>query len=155
MHRPPAVSYTVGRSSGHLVLVALLVCAAVAATVLLAQSAAPPLTKWVVLSILTFSALLALAGWLRSCTGVLRWDGEAWLWTGFGDVAVNHSALVLDFQQLMLLKLYSEDGAVAWLWLQGANGNRQWLALRRAIVAANHRIPPQSHNSLAPEGDRL
>jgi hypothetical protein len=85
----------------------------------------------------------------------LRWDGQAWLWTGFGDVAVDHSALVLDLQQLVLLKLHSAEGAVAWLWLQGASGNRQWLALRRAIVAADLRTPPQSHDSLAPEGDRL
>jgi hypothetical protein len=155
MPRPPAVSYTVGRSSGHLVLVVVLVCAAVAATVLLAQSATPPLTKWVARSILTLSALLALAGWWRSGIGVLRWDGQGWLWTGFGDIAVHHNALVLDFQQLILLKLVSEDGAIAWLWLQGANGNRQWLALRRAIVAASHRTPQQSHDSPAPEGDRL
>jgi hypothetical protein len=128
---------------------------AVAATVLLAQSAAIPLSKWGVLILLSISTLLALQGWWRSSAGVLRWDGEAWLWTGFGDVAVRHSALVLDFQQLILLKLFSEDGAIAWLWLQRANGNRQWLALRRAIVAANHRTPPQSQDRFAPEGDRL
>lgn len=155
MHRPPAVSYTVGRSSGQLALVALLCGVAVVATALLTQSAASPLAKWGVLSILAISALLALVGWWRSCTGVLRWDGQAWLWTGFGDIAVHHSALVLDFQQLVLLKLVSEDGAVAWLWLQGASGNRQWLALRRAIVAANDRTPPLHDGSLAPEGDRL
>lgn len=155
MHRPPAVSYTVGRSSGHLALVALFVCLAVAATVLLAQSAASPLAKWVALSIVIIVTLLALAGWWRSGTGALRWDGEAWLWTGFGDVAVHHSALVLDFQQLILLRLVSEDGSVAWLWLQGSGGNRQWLALRRAVVAANLRTPAPSHDSLAREGDRL
>lgn len=155
MHRPPAVSYTIGRSSGHLVFVAALCGAGVAAVTLLMQSDAAPLSKWVTLILFLVVTSLAVADWWRSDAGALRWDGQALHWTGFGDMAVHHSALVLDLQQLILLKLVSCDGSVAWLWLQGTRGNRKWLALRRAIVTANYRTPPQNHDSLAPEGDRL
>ncbi len=136
-------------------LVSFLGCAALAAMALLAQSAATALSKWVVLIVLLVATSYALVGWWRSNTGVLSWDGQAWFWSGFDDVAVRQSALVLDFQQWMLLKLHSADGAVAWLWLQSESADRPWLALRRAIVAADRPIPPQAHDVLAPEGDRL
>jgi len=95
-----------------------------------------PFFRWIVLPVTGCCTILALTGWARSATGTLQWDGQHWLWTGFDDTPVRQTLSILDFQGLVLLKVTSEMGEVAWLWLQGRMNDAHWLAVRRAVVAS-------------------
>lgn len=139
MHRPPAVSHTLGRSSWHFRLLSVLSGLALVAAVLLVQSHPDGIFPWIVYPTVLFFMGLAFAGWLRSATGVLQWDGQHWLWPEFADPPVRHTVLVLDFQSLMLVKMTSERNSVVWLWLEGSMGDARWLAVRRAVVASQDR----------------
>ena len=112
----------------------LICCVACVALIGIWQSAAVETAKWLTLVALVASSGWALADWYFTESGRLQWDGQQWLWSGFGDTPVQRLALALDFQSLVLVRLHAEGFAVRWLWLEGRRRNRQWLALRRAIV---------------------
>jgi hypothetical protein len=84
--------------------------------------------------VLVIAGAIALWGWRKAVTGRLQWDGEHWLWTEFGDAAIQRMSIVLDFQRLLLLRVESEGGAVQWLWLESKASDRSWRALRRAVI---------------------
>lgn len=134
MHRPPAVSHTVGRSSWHLGVIAALSGVALLSAALLASSNSLPALRWSVFPVVACCMAWVLFGWARSASGKLQWDGQHWLWSGFADAPVHQAQLILDFQGLLLLKVTNEMGDVAWLWLQGRMNNAHWLAVRRAVV---------------------
>jgi hypothetical protein len=91
-------------------------------------------SKIAVMVSLTLFGLLAVKDWFYTEQGRLRWDGQQWLWSGFGDVPVQQLSVLLDFQRLILLKLQANPGDVRWIWLEAPKRGRQWLAIRRAIV---------------------
>jgi toxin CptA len=136
MHRPPAVSHNVGRSLWHFGVIAVFAGLALLAATQLALFHSVWVARWAPFIALALCFSLALIGWARSPCGKLQWDGEHWLWSGFAETPVRQIAAVLDFQGLMLLKVTSELGDVAWLWLQGRMKNPQWRALRRAVVSS-------------------
>jgi hypothetical protein len=138
MHRPPAVSHTVGRSSWHLYLIASLAVIALVCAAALAFSSTSPIFSWLAFAAVLCCTVVALTGWSRSSSGKLQWDGQHWLWSGFADIPVCQTLPILDFQGLLLLKVTSEMGDVAWLWLQGAMNDAHWLAMRRAVVASQN-----------------
>ena len=155
MHGPPAVSHHIGRSQWYFGMLATLWSVALCVSVLLLQTPLAPEALWSILLALGLSCALSFAGWIRSDTGTLQWDGQHWLWPGFGEAPVQRMRLVLDFQKCILLQLRSEDGHVAWLWAQAGTSHHQWLAVRRAVVAAQRtrREPEQRQQQL--DGEKV
>lgn len=80
--------------------------------------------------------VMAWHAWRNAPSGRLQWDGQHWIWSGFGETPVRQLTLHLDFQGLMLLQIQSESGVRQWLWLERTRQNSSWIAMRRAIVAA-------------------
>lgn len=134
MHRPPAASHSVQRSRWHGVGIVSICLIAVGAVAGFWQSAADIFPKCTVLACLVLSGAWAAKDWVYAEQGLLRWDGQQWLWSGFGDVPVQKLFVVLDFQRLILVKLHADHLGVRWLWLEAPRRNRQWLAMRRAVV---------------------
>ena len=139
MHQPPAASYSVIRSRWYFFCIVLIWLIACFACVGLWLSAANRVAKIGAFVCLGVFGAWAAKEWLSTEQGLLRWDGQQWLWDGFGDTPVQQLSLVLDFQILMLLKLRANHNDVCWLWLEAPTKrpkDRQWLAVRRAIVGA-------------------
>lgn len=136
MHRPPAVSHTVGRSPWHLGVIAAFAGLALFAANQLARSNSVLGSHWVPFIATAMGLALALSGWAFSPSGKLQWDGQNWLWSGFVETPVRQTRSVLDFQGVMLLKVTSDFGDVAWLWLHGRMDDANWRSLRRAVVAS-------------------
>lgn len=91
---------------------------------------------------------LAVLLWLGLCTvgaswrfqkaanGQLRWDGERWHWSDSQDYAVTKFDCVVDLQRFLLLRIVCDQGPQLWLWLYSPAMDGRWLALRRAVMAA-------------------
>jgi len=150
MHRPPAVSHTVGRSPWQLGVIAALAGLALLAATQLALFNSVLGARWAPFLALVMCSALALAGWMRSPRGTLQWDGQHWLWSGFPETPVRQALLVLDFQGVMLLKATSDLGDVVWLWLQGRMDDTQWRSLRRAVVSSQASQAPSEGLSHKP-----
>lgn len=140
MHQPPAVSHNVQRSRWHLIGILVIWFVALAASAALWQSSADTPLKSSVLASAVSLGVWAVKDWFQSERGSLRWDGQQWLWSGFGDFPVQHLFVVLDFQRLILVKLRTSSLGVRWIWLEASVSNRQWLAMRRALFATVTRL---------------
>ncbi|MEY4345621.1 MAG: hypothetical protein RL032_1453 [Pseudomonadota bacterium] len=134
MHQPPAASYGVQRSRWHLICIVVIWLVGAAACAEFWQSTADISLKSTVLGLLVLSLAWAVKDWFYTERGLLRWDGQQWFWSGFGDFPVQRLHIVLDFQSLILVELRADSWGVRWLWLEAPGQNRQWLALRRAMV---------------------
>jgi toxin CptA len=134
MHRPPAASHSVQRSRWHLTCIVSIILIAMAACTGFWQSTVDFSFKCTVFAFLVLSGAWAAKDWFYAERGLLRWDGQQWLWSGFGDVPVQRLFVVLDFQRLILVKVEADHAGSSWMWLETPHRNRQWLALRRAIV---------------------
>ena len=141
MHRPPPISVTVPRADWQWRVICCLWGVGVLASVAFVQQQT---TTWprvlLPLSCLLVGAV-AWRAWKNTLTGRLQWDGQCWYWTHFDGLPVRELSILLDFQRLLLVKLVSQQGDVTWLWLQAAQMDRHWLALRRALVDGA-RSPP-------------
>ncbi|MBP9904273.1 MAG: hypothetical protein KBF66_01855 [Rhodoferax sp.] len=137
MHSAPAVSYPMGRSRFHGLLL-----------LLIAGSGALSLSAWVLQSdplrwqhgvaALIWSLGVVVAGWrwYSAPTATLIWDGEAWCWVLGARSRPVKPEVALDFQWLLLLRLSgSADRADWWVWPEHAADPLRWLALRRALFA--------------------
>lgn len=140
----PAVVFPVARSRWHLRLVVLLSLLGLAAVTAIAIDQRLPGMPLVLLGCVVFASCgTALWTWQQSPVGYLRWDGQEWFWSGFGDARRPcRVVLRLDAQYCMLLSLHAHghgDGRLrTWLWLDTIPGpaNAQWLALRRAVLSS-------------------
>ena len=147
MHRAPAVSFSVTPSPWHVRLILVLwLLGCVAALVFLMQSPLHPETLALLLASLALSGAVALVGWKKTPCGLLRWDGQAWHWSVFADADPCHVTLLLDFQKVMLVRVYSMAGRRQWLWLDASQAGKAspWIALRRAVVGSR-RLPGKAH----------
>ena len=142
MYNAPAVSFPVGRSGFHGLLVLLIWLAGVvvcAAWLILLDSAGWRLT----LASFTLAVVGLIAGraWWLSPQGLLCWDGQVWrleaseLVHPTGSKWVGDLAVHLDFQFFMLLSLRNKVAGLHWFWLSRSGDARIWLALRRAVHA--------------------
>jgi hypothetical protein len=137
MHQPPAVSFTVTRSKRHFVfLLAIWLLAAFSLLAVLLTVALTLLTKVVVIVCLACSGLWAMSEWKCVGQSSLFWDGTRWHWSGFESAPVEQLAIVFDFQKVVLVRIYASGYGVRWLWLDAPVRNRQWAAMRRALVGA-------------------
>jgi len=145
----PPVVYPVGRSARATVFVAVLCIVALALNVAwsLAGANASPEWAWVILA----SATAALVWhWARPTRGQIEWDG-GWLWRSSAypqGTPLHWPEVVLDAQQLMLVRLRNADGAIWTLWLDASTQPQYWLDLRRALLAtprpADRDEPPKT-----------
>lgn len=135
MHRAPAVSWDVRPAAWrfHFLILWVACGGLIVALFLLLQ----PWGIRAVALLLAYlaSVLCAAMAQCKTCTGVLRWDGEHWYWSGFEDQAVSQATCVLDLQHRVLLRIQGTTGKVHWLWLQSLAMDSRWLAFRRAIVS--------------------
>ncbi|MDD2924188.1 hypothetical protein [Rhodoferax sp.] len=136
MHHAPAVSYPVGRSRFHGLLVWAVIMALVAALTAWTLQADAVLARHVVAAVLgLLTAAGALRQWWLTPVGNLTWDGQDWRWTSGGDPQVVDVAVVLDGQSALLLCLRTPRQQLSLVWPERRMAPPRWLALRRAVFA--------------------
>lgn len=158
MHRPPAVSFQVGRSRWHARILSAGVLLAAVSLCALVWSAAAEFPAWAVWGqafLILLTAASAAWSWHRSPVGTLRWDGEHWLW-GMSQAAspVSGLRMVFDFQRLVLVALRRTGPYPLFLWLEPRGGTppQTWLALRRALVHSTVHGARSPSQAADPEG---
>ena len=100
-------------------------------------------THALMLLVLRFGWVLfcALRAWWNTLAGELAWDGSAWRWSLWSQVESCRVQWTVALPGLTVIRLSRERGSVQWL-VAGPCVQRhpQWLALRRALVAADQRV---------------
>lgn len=97
--------------------------------------------RWFAGFCLLVGVAAAYWGWIRTQTGLLRWDGADWSVELPGGATASPPRLVdgltvqFDFQFFLLLRLDSAGGRSQWLWLDSWSQKRDWHALRRAVFS--------------------
>jgi hypothetical protein len=130
MHAPPAVSFSVGRSTVHgRCLAATLLLSLVVGVLWLDQAADPGWRQVLYLLLFLVTSGLAISQWRRAPTGQLQWDGRVWHWSAWPDAACSLQVRV-DGQSWLLASLCSEAGSTLWLWLERQSDVASWPALR-------------------------
>lgn len=150
MQRPPAASLKVSRSNrlgcffGSLIfLFSLAPLHAVWSEQALWRSSAIAVI-WLLLS------SVLLLSWRRMPSGSLRWDGEAWHWSGSAQ-SIQAVRIQYDFQQCMWIQVRVESGPQFGVWLEAGKAQpEQWRALRRALVwsdeVGSHASQAETHS---------
>jgi toxin CptA len=145
MHSAPSVSFPVGRSpfqGAVLLLVWLLGCGATGLWWF--HSASPgwrPAAAWLLLGA---AGGFAAWNWRRTRSGVVRWDGQSWDWSGEPHAKAGAVQVSLDLQRCLLLR-WKSGKASHWLWLERDAGVERWDDLRRAVYSrARIEAPPES-----------
>lgn len=148
MHLPPAAAWPVdsarwlGRALGALALAAALANLYFGLRLGWGASSIGLMT---VSAVCTAGAAMGLS---TATKGQLRWDGERWYWSDGQDHAVIRLACAVDLQHFLLLHIALERGAGRWLCLHSPAMDGHWLALRRAVVAAQQSRYQASARSL-------
>ncbi len=146
MHKAPAVSYPVGRSSMRTACLLLpwvlagLVCAAWAL-----QSAPFVAAHGLALLLWLGGAWLLHAELRRPVEGLLGWDGQSWSWEVRGQRQSGEVRARLDWQQGLLLEFLPLEGRGFWVWPERREAPLMWDGLRRAVYAplAVSSTPPE------------
>lgn len=136
MHGAPAVTYPVGRSRFHLVVIGLaLLFGVLAGLSWHRQADLSPWRQWVFGLSLLGTSVVAAAAWSRGKSGTLCWDGESWRWATRNVSICGQLAVHLDWQSGLLVSLRPERGQRVWLWPQRSSDAALWNALRRAVFS--------------------
>ena len=136
MHNAPAVTYPVGRSFFHGVMViALGLLGGLTLLLWLTTPIATGWRQWFFTAVLLVAVLCAGDAWRRSPRGTLRWSGYVWEWTSSGTKQVGNLVVHLDFQSWMVVSVRPDRGAPMWLWPERRSDASHWDALRRAAFA--------------------
>ena len=89
----------------------------------------------------------AYRGWKNAPAGHLAWDGQSWRWespnyqTG---VAEHQLSVLVDFQNVLLLRIQNQAKASLWLWVEREAFPERWLDLRRAVYSPARVVPVSS-----------
>jgi len=136
MHNAPAVNFPVGRSRFQGWLLGLTGLVAVSVGLLWCyQADSVGWRQGLFFLVLLVTWVVAAQAWFHSPVGVLRWDGQAWSWSGV-DAPVNGVLAVhLDLQFFLILSLRLACGTRIWFWLERRAEVTRWAALRRAVFA--------------------
>ncbi|MDB5894040.1 MAG: hypothetical protein JWQ88_1571 [Rhodoferax sp.] len=154
MHNAPSVSYPVGRSRFFGLMLGVLWLAGAALVVAWCwDQAIPGWRQATALASLPISAACARHSWRAMCPGILRWDGQVWLWrpSSLGEGADAEPVTLhahLDLQRHLLVSLRQSSGQVAWCWLESVQMPLRWADLRRAVYSPAR---PQAVLDDAPE----
>ena len=104
--------------------------------------------RWFAGCCLLVGVAAAYWGWVRTPSGLLRWDGADW-WIEPSSAAiavppelVNGLTVQFDFQFFLLLRLDSPGGGSQWLWLDSWSQSGDWHALRRAVFSPKPSTEP-------------
>ncbi len=135
MHSAPAVSFPVGRSRFEGWLTGgVIVCGFLVVSTWCLQADALGWRQWLAVVLWLVTSRLAGSNWWHSPKGSLSWDGAAWSLTVEAQSFVVVPEVVVDLQQLVLLRLRDPAGIrVTWVWLDRVSKPLRWVALRRAI----------------------
>lgn len=156
MHRPPALSFQVGRSRWHARALLAAMALVFITWCVMALSPRAEFPAWgpgLQALLLLLTAAYAAWAWRRSPVGTLRWDGERWFWVSSQELPIVDIHIVFDFQRLVLVSLSGINRSSLFLWLEPADGMPllAWHALRRALVhTAVYGVGPTP--STGPEG---
>lgn len=170
-HHAPSVIYPLGRSrcQGYLLL-GLWVAGSLSVMLWLYGSRAMDWRPFLAVASISLAGLAAYIGWKNSPVGQLAWDGQFWRWEGPGyqtGVAVQKLSVVVDFQNLLLLRLENQAHAHLWLWAERKVLPERWLDLRRAVYSPHKAVrqvrqvrqddlrPPESMPAVAVSGYEL
>ncbi len=148
MHSAPATRFLVTQSRWHLhtiVVLGMLALVCTTSFVLAQQRLAWRTLLPVALTPLALG--LAVRAWRQAAQGSLQWDGEQWFWSGFPAPQACHVALLMDFQQVLLVALTMPSQKTVYLWLEAAMDATQWKALRRALVSSRGMAPLGGDNT--------
>lgn len=149
MHSAPAVSFPVGRSHFQAWVIGLAALAGCVTGLLwLTQVDRAGWRQGLFALSYLVSCTLAIAMWLRSPQGVLRWDGQAWSWKGKPANLSRGLTAHLDLQHVLLVCLAPDNGPRLWLWAERRMSKLRWNELRRAVFAKHVSI--QDINPEAP-----
>ncbi len=146
MNRAPAVSFSTSRSRWHLRFVVAIIVSA--GLVSVAFSIKQPQSGWSIFAIantLLIASVFSLSSWRKSAVGQLRWDGQCWYWSVFGDPSVCDLMVRLDWQSGMLVTLKGKDQPTVWLWLDAPSDVANWNSLRRAVFSRHSAFADEEH----------
>jgi hypothetical protein len=100
------------------------------------------------LTVASVAAVNALWQWWRTASGLLRFDGSAWVFDhnnapgGVKELAPASVTVVLDWQQAVLVSMMSGTWKRhRWIWLERRSDPASWHALRCAIYVQSQRRP--------------
>ncbi|WP_177142566.1 hypothetical protein [Variovorax sp. YR216] len=87
--------------------------------------------------------LCAIIATVAAWTGVFRtsgcanliFDGQSWSMSGGIDLPTAQVAVMLDLQQLLLVRLREPLGATRWIWVERDAMPHRWRDLRRALYS--------------------
>ena len=135
MHGAPAVSYPVGRCLWHLRVIIFVWLLGLAALFGLLQSQSR--VEWALwpLVCVSLAGVPALVVWKNTVPGILQWDGQCWHWSGSLEPSPCDVDVLIDLQNLMLIRVRPACSQCTWHWLNSQAATTQWIALRRALVA--------------------
>jgi hypothetical protein len=135
MHSAPAVGLSVVRSRWHLGVAILGSSLGLWALVALIFQASFGAKSILIFASWVLCTWAALVGWTRSPTGLLQWDGQHWNWSHHEQMLVCRAGILLDFQTMILVRLYPENGDHFCIWLDAKAHAQKWIALRRALIS--------------------
>jgi hypothetical protein len=138
MHKAPAVTYPVGRSTLHAWLLgSISLIGALAGWFWRMQAAPESWSQWLYVLVLLLVSLAAFRHWWCFPSGHLQWDGQSWKLNVLDSSLRGPVSVHLDLQGWLLLCLHSEEGGRRWLWLERRTDAINWHALRNAVFSAD------------------
>jgi toxin CptA len=93
--------------------------------------------------VIVLAGMAAYVGWKHTPVGQLAWDGQRWRWDGPGYQAgtvEQKLSVVVDFQNLLLLRLENPAHAHLWVWAERHVLPERWLDLRRAVYSPHKAV---------------
>lgn len=144
MHSAPAVSYPVGRSRFQAWLLGLTASGGAVTGVFWHHTAdLGGWRSWLFAMTLLGACTVAARAWRHAPQGRLRWDGQAWRWTGVNASTCGVPTVHLDLQFCLVLSLRLDTGTRLWLWPERTREVALWNALRRALFSSGVSSQPR------------
>ena len=137
MHSAPPVSYHVGRSALHGVILLLLwLCALVLMLAWYGVSGDLAWPLWLDVGVLAGTGAAAWWSWVKMPEGRVGWTGQSWTWSPVDGRSMEGRMQVrLDWQRGMLLRFEGATHASHWVWVERQSQPSRWLGLRRAVYS--------------------
>jgi hypothetical protein len=137
MYNAPAVSFSVGRSRFHGLLLAVVIVTGGGVLILWGTQVDTLGMRQLAATVLWLMAAgWALQDWLQTPIGTLAWDGQVWVWICNNESLAVDLDVAIDSQGALLLCLQAHGRQRAWLWPERRMAPTRWSDFRRAVFAA-------------------